>query len=134
MYMELSEMICENNRPEYIDTYNQMRTILRTEFLNYRSAPPEKRQFLWDLMEKHKLQSFGAEDRRRHNSFVLMYLTEQKFSPKEIAQIQRIRERTFWKDLNHVLDDLMVLAFGIAGIKPCTFQHQASLTSKDSDI
>jgi len=38
------------------------------------------------------------------------------------------------KDIDHVLDDLMILAFGASGIKPRTFQHQAPLTSKDSDI
>ena len=131
---EMLAMIRENGRIEYATTYSQMRDLLRNAFRNYRSASPEEKKMLSGLLEKHKLQSFSTEDRRRHNSFVLMYLTDQKFSPKEVAQIQGIRERTFWKDLNHVFDDLMVLAFGIAGIKPRTFQHQAPLTSEDSDI
>ena len=131
MCIEILEMIRENDRIEYNNTYNKLRDLLRSAFLNYRSAPPDEKKLLWNLLEKHKQQSFSAEEQRRHNSFVLMYLTEQKLSPKEIAQIQQIQERTFWIDLNHVLDDLMVLAFGISGIKPGSF-HSATRKARDT--
>lgn len=60
----------------------------------------------------------STESRRRHNAFVLVYITDQKHTPKEIARMQRLTPRAVWKDLNHVLDEMMLLAFGVDGIKP----------------
>lgn len=40
--------------------------------------------------------------------------------------MQQLTTRAVWKDINHVLDDMMLLAFGVDGIKP-TAQEKRSV-------
>lgn len=117
----LNSFFAEYPSEEYAEAYIQRRQGLRNAFRNYRTASPEGQKYLKQLLELHTEQCriYGStESRRRHNTFVLAYMTTQKYTPKEIARTQRITTRAVWKDLNHVLDDLMVLVFGVDGIKP----------------
>lgn len=114
-----SEYASEN----YAAAYIQRRHWLRNAFRNYRSSSPEEQCYLKQLVELHTedCRIMGsAESQRRHNAFVLTYITDRKYTPKEVAMIQRITPRMVWKDLNHVFDDMMILAYGVDGMKPNT--------------
>jgi len=117
----LDELFSRYESEEYAAEYLCRQQLLRGAFKNYRSLDPKAQSYLKRLMESHTAQcriNGGTEGKRRHNTFVLTYITDRIFSPKEIARLQGITLRAMYKDLNHVLDDLMVLAFGVDGIKP----------------
>lgn len=117
----MNELFSRYESEEYAAEYQCRRQRLRGAFKNYRSLDPEAQSLLKKLMEVHTTQcriNGDAECKRRHNTFVLTYIAGRKLSPKEIARLQGITLRAVYKDLNHVLDDLMVLAFGVDGIKP----------------
>lgn len=117
----LNELFSRYESEEYATEYLFRRQRLRGAFKSYRSLDPEAQSLLKRLMEAHTAQcriNGGVECKRRHNTFVLTYIADWKFSPKEIARLQGITLRVVYKDLNHVLDDLMVLAFGVDGVKP----------------
>lgn len=100
--------------------YEQRRQWLRELTANYRLTDGDNRIFVDQLVELHAslcLESEADEYRRRHNSFLMAYITDRKYSYKEIASIQGITRRTVGKDIDHVLDDMMLLAFGVDGIK-----------------
>ena len=101
--------------------YEQRRQWLRELTANYRLTDGDSLAFVNQLVELHAslcLESEADEYRRRHNSFLMAYITDRKYSYKEIASIQGITRRTVGKDIDHVLEDMMLLAFGIDGIKP----------------
>lgn len=101
--------------------YEQRREWLRELTCNYRVSCGDDRKFIDQLVVTHSLLclEFEADEyRRRHNSFVMARISEQAYSLSEIASIQGITRRTVGKDIDHVLDDMMLLAFGIDGIKP----------------
>lgn len=101
--------------------YEQRRQWLRELTANYRSACGDHKAFVTQLVELHEqlCLGFGADEYgRRHNTFLMAYVTDRKYSYKEIASIQGITRRTVGKDIDHVLDDMMLLAFGVDGIKP----------------
>lgn len=117
----MNELFSKYESKEYAAEYLCRRQRLRGAFKNYRTLDPEAQSFLKKLIEAHTTQcriNGGGECKRRHNTFVLTYIADWKFSPKEIARLQGITLRAVYKDLNHVLDDLMVLAFGVDGVKP----------------
>lgn len=101
--------------------YLQRRQWLLDMSTNYRSTNGDKQAFVAQLVELHAslcLEAEADEHRRRHNSFIMAYITDRSYSYKEIASIQGITHRTVGKDIDHVLDDFMLLAFGVDGIKP----------------
>lgn len=117
----LSSIMAEYETPEYADAYLQRRQQLRNIFASYRSATPEQKERLNDLVKRHTENCHTTENseiRRRHNTFVLRYIADRQYTPKEIARIQGITVRTVYKDLNRVLDDMMVLVFGDEGLPP----------------
>ena len=117
----LNSFFSEYPSEEYAEAYIQRRQGLRNAFRNYRTASPEGQKYLKQLVELHTEQCriYGStESRRRHNTFILVYMANRKYTLKEIAKMQRITTRAVWKDLNHVFDDIMILAFGVDGIKP----------------
>ena len=117
----LNSLFAEYASEEYATGYMQRRQWLRSAFRNYRSSSPEEQGYLKRLVEMHTEECRirgSTESRRRHNAFVLAYITDRKHTPKEIARMQRLTQRAVWKDLNHVLDEMMLLAFGVDGIKP----------------
>ena len=108
-------LVREYASEEYSAGYIQRRQRLREAFRNYRTSTSAARAYLKRLVELHaeKCRSGSTESRRRHNTFVLAYITDRKFTPKEIARMQRISVRVVWRDLNHVLDVMMIYAFGV---------------------
>lgn len=117
----LNSLFAEYASEEYVTRYTQQRQWLRSAFRNYRSSSPEEQRYLKRLVELHTEECRirgSTESRRRHNAFVLAYITDRKHTPKEIARMQRLTPRAVWKDLNHVIDDMMILAFGVDGMKP----------------
>ena len=119
----LNSLFAEYASEEYVTGYMQRRQWLRSAFRDYRSSSPEEQRYLKRLVELHTEECRirgSTESRRRHNAFVLAYITDRKHTPKEIARMQRITPRMVWNDLNSVLDDIMVFAFGVDGMKPNT--------------
>lgn len=117
----VNSLFSEYASEEYATRYMQRRQWIRSAFRNYRSSSPEEQGYLKRLVELHTEQCRirgSTESRRRHNAFVLAYITDRKHTPKEIARMQRLTPRAVWKDLNHVFDDMMILAFGVDGMKP----------------
>lgn len=117
----LSSFILSCNSEEYRNQYDSLRQDLRDRFRKYRSSPPQDRATLDSMIGSHAafcLLQNDATARRRHNSFVLMYITDRNYSISQIAKIQGTTSRNVSRDLNHVLDDLMILAFGIDGLPP----------------
>ena len=117
----LNLLMEEYETTQYAADYLQRRQCLRELFTGYRTATPELKEYLSRLVDCHTENCRGIEKseiRRRHNAFVLRFISERQYSPKEIARIQGITLRTVHNDLNCVLDDLMVLAFGVDGVKP----------------
>ena len=126
----MHSLIAEHETPQYAADYLQRRQCLRELFAGYRTATPELKKYLSRLVDCHTENCRGidkSEIRRRHNTFVLRFIAERKYTHKEIARIQGITLRAVYKDLNCVLDDLMVLAFGVDGIKPKKLQQCKSL-------
>lgn len=116
----LIEWLTEYNSDGYAARYMWRRKWLRDAFRNYHLSSIEEQGYLKRLVEIHtkECRSRGnTECRRRHNTFVLVYIAERRYTAKEIAAIQGITQRAVWKDVNHVLDDMMLLAFGVDGIK-----------------
>lgn len=117
----LYSLVVEYETSQYEADYLQRRQCLRELFAGYRTATPELKKYLSRLVDCHTKNCRGIEAleiRRRHNTFVLRFIAERKYTHKEIARIQGVTLRQVYKDLNCVLDDLMVLAFGCDGVKP----------------
>ena len=129
-YELLHSLIAEYETPQYAADYLQRRQCLRELFAGYRTATPELKKYLGWLVDCHTENCRGIEKseiRRRHNTFVLRFIVERKYTHKEIARIQGVTLRAVYKDLNCVLDDLMVLVFGVDGMKPKKLQQRNSL-------
>lgn len=117
----LCTTMLRNNSAEYQTMYELLRKELRNAFRNYRASSPSERRIMEQLIGSHAKLCIIQKDvaaKRRHNSFVLMYMANEDYSLTQIAQLQGITRRTVGKDIDHVLDDMMLFAFGIDGIKP----------------
>lgn len=107
---------------EYLDHYEANRAVLRAKFEAYRSATGEEKEIMDRLLSAHAALSKRVgkqEAQRRHNSFVLRYVAGAGI--KEIACHMRVSPSTTCRDISHVFDDMMVFAFGVAGLVPYEF-------------
>lgn len=115
MNFEIEELLDRDG----IDNYEKRRKNLREAFRNMRlmEANSPSRIWLESLMSKSKLyaEKTGREYPRRHNTFVQYFITDG--SDRMISRQQRINVRTVYKDLEHVLDKMMIFAYGIDGIQ-----------------
>lgn len=129
---DLSEETCKAQRllgtailglssAEYLSEWKLLRKGLRNIFRKYHTSTPAVKKELEHLIELHaemcRIRK-DAESKRRHNSFVLMYMADSTWSLSQIAQLHSMTRRAAAKDLDHVLDDLMILAYGIDGLPP----------------
>lgn len=116
---QIEQFFCWYETDDYLEQYNANRAALRALFEEYRSATGETRTFMDQLLTAHA--AFGKcekkpEVQRAHNSFVLRYVAGSKI--KEIAKYLNISGCTVLRDIDLVFDDLMIFAFGVAGMVP----------------
>jgi hypothetical protein len=101
-----------------IDSYRQKRKQLREAFSNMRHMEEGSPVRIWleSLIRKHMLyaEKTGREYPRRHNTFVQFFVADG--TDRMVSRYQRINLRTVYKDIDHVLDRMMVFAYGIDGI------------------
>lgn len=103
-----------------LEDYAGKRRQIREIFQKYREREENDPYRSWSerLIKKHAeyCQRYGNEiSIRRHNSFVLKYVGGH--SDRAIAKKQSIVPRTVEKDVVSVLNDLLVLVYGIDGLR-----------------
>lgn len=99
---------------EYVAEYNARLKALRALY-----STAENREILNHLLTVHAnycKQQRKPELLRKHNTFVLRYIAGQ--SAKEIARSYNVSVRMVFRDISDVFDNLMLLAFGVDGLKP----------------
>lgn len=104
---------------DYVTKYNVRKKALRAMFEGYRTATGENKKIMDWLLTAHAelcRNEKKPEPKRRHNVFVLRYVAGA--STKEAACRLNICTATVCRDASVVLDDMMVLAFGVAGLIP----------------
>lgn len=113
MNFEIQELLCTG-----IENYKQKRKQLREAFKNMRHMEEDSPLRIWleSLIRKSKLyaEKTGREYPRRHNTFVQYFITDG--TDWMVSRQQMINIRTVYKDLDHVLDKMMIFAYGIDGI------------------
>ena len=114
MNLEIQDLLCAG-----IDNYKLKREQLREAFKNMRHMEENSPSRIWleSLINKSKLyaEKTGREYPRRHNTFVQFFITDG--TDRMVSWYQRINRRTVYKDIDHVLDKMMIFAYGIDGIK-----------------
>lgn len=104
---------------DYLERYKSRQKALRAMFEGYRYANGEDRKLMDYLLKAHATickQQGKPDAMRKHNAFVLRYVAGA--STKEAACRLNICTATVCRDVSVVLDDMMVLAFGVAGMVP----------------
>jgi hypothetical protein len=121
MVLEELEKKCRAYDYELLKAYEEKRSSLKKAF-SIMHLLPETNQFrVWleDLLRMSMTFAQSQRDelyRRRHNSFVMRYVL--RLDIEAIAKRQKTRDDTIRLDTEHVLDKMMVFAFGIDGVKP----------------
>lgn len=62
-------------------------------------------------------QDTRLEVRRRYQVIYDLYLSESEMSVKDVSELQKINERTVYKDVDKACETLSVLMFGVDGLK-----------------
>ncbi|NLL47662.1 MAG: hypothetical protein GX249_03680 [Firmicutes bacterium] len=121
MVLEELEKKCRAYDYELLKAYEEKRSSLIKAFSIMNLLPETNpfRVWLEDLLRMSMTFAQSQRDglyRRRHNSFIRHYVLRQDI--EAIADRQNINEKTVRMDIEHVLDKMMVFAFGIDGLKP----------------
>lgn len=104
-----------------LKAYEEKRSGLKKAF-SIMHLLPETNQFrLWleGLIRMSMTLGQSQRDelyRRRHNSFVMHYVLQMDI--ETIAERRKTSDNTICSDIEHVLDKMMVFAYGIDGLKP----------------
>lgn len=103
-----------------LEDYKKLRQELKNIFRNSRecSKNDPSRKFVERLIKMHETLSRTSKNAfliRRHNAFVLHCL--YGYSTRIIAQKQNVDPREIYRDINMVFDNIMVLVFGIDGLR-----------------
>ena len=104
---------------DYLERYKSRQKALRAMFEGYRSATGEDRKLMDYLLKTHATlckQQRKPDAMRKHNAFVLRYVAGA--SVKEVAVHSRVSKSTVFADILWVLDNMMLLAFGVEGLIP----------------
>lgn len=104
-----------------LDAYSMKKRALRNAFSKMNNLPANSilRQWLENLTRKS--MQYGQQIKnetyiRRHNTFVQYYILQ--LGKRAIQQNQFITGRTIHKDINYILDKMMVFAYGIDALNP----------------
>ena|GEM_PF-7118846 len=114
-----------------LEDYDQKREELRNAFLHMHHLDENSplRKWLENLLKKSMIYGQNSSDTtyiRRHNTFVKYYVI--RLSRKLIPRQQTISKRTVHKDIDFILDKMMIFAYGFDGIRPA--QKKISKTLK----
>lgn len=111
-------MISEIENWPHAALQNRIKQNLRKMFQSYHTLKTSQRSRLDQLIIQHKdfcLREGNETITRRHNTFVFHYISG--ISCKNIASFQEMHYRTVNKDLDYVLDRMMIFLFGFYGIR-----------------
>lgn len=112
-----------------LEDYEDKRETLRKAFENIRFLKKERPLRIWleSLIMKSKIYAEKNihEYPRQHNTFIQYYVMH--LDSRKISRNQMINQRTVFRDLEHVLDKMMIFAYGLDGIRP---EHEVSGSSK----
>lgn len=114
-----------------LEDYDQKREALRNAFLHMHHIDENSplRKWLESLIKKSMIYGQNSRDInyiRKHNTFVKNYVL--RVPQKLIARQQIINTRTVYRDIDFILDKMMIFAYGFDGIRPA--QKKVSKTLK----
>lgn len=112
------EMFDEMDNWPYAPLQIEIRKGLRRMFLKYNTLDTSNRERLDRLITQHKQycnKSRNTSYMRQHNTFVLFYING--ISLRQVSRMQAINIRTACKDLNAVLDRMIIYLLGFYGIR-----------------
>jgi len=103
-----------------LDDYARARLKLQKFFQNYRNREKNDPLRFWTerLIKRHERYCRNTRNDlliRQHNSFVMKYV--YGYSAKDIAQKQILNIRSVYKDIDAVLDNMMIIVYGIDGLR-----------------
>lgn len=65
-------------------------------------------------MYREECEKFGSEEeKRRYRELSMMYLEERKYSVQEISQVEKVSDKTVYKDLAIACEIVAVYLFGL---------------------
>ena len=115
----VEQFFCWYETAEYAADYDARRTALRALFDGYRSATGQDKEIMDWMLTTHARyckQQGKPADQRKHNAFVLRYVAG--ISEREIGRNMNVSMRTVFRDISDVIENMMVLAFGVYGLQP----------------
>lgn len=104
---------------EYAADYTARCEALRGLFSGYQSATGKDKEFMNRLLTAHARYSRQCSKsgmQRKHNTFILRYVAG--ISEREIGRNLNVSVRTVFRDISDVIENMMVLAFGVYGLHP----------------
>lgn len=104
---------------DYCRKFYARQKALRAMFESYRSATGEDRKLMDYLLKTHATlckQQGKPDAMRKHNTFVLRYVAGA--GVKEVAVHSHVSKSTVFADILWVLDNMMLLAFGVEDLIP----------------
>lgn len=104
-----------------LDVLNKRRNLLKAAFARYRSmasSDPLKQILTHALIAYgNTCVKAGGEQQRRFEVFIRKYVDSEQASNRQIATDTFEATRTFYRDIDHVIDKLMVLVYGVDGLE-----------------
>ncbi|KOS60887.1 hypothetical protein FJQ98_20550 [Lysinibacillus agricola] len=76
-------------------------------------------RFIDNMIKVYEMdcKHLGAEEVRRYNTLMHFYITEEKKTCAEIAELHHVHERTAQRDLKEAVHAMSVLFFGTDGLR-----------------
>lgn len=112
----VKEFFDEYETREYAEKYYERLAWLRELFKGYPTATSRVQAWLREILELHGKLCFTEESQRRHNTFILIYVAGM--TAREVGRMQAVSESMAWRYVKRVLEDMMLLVFGVEGLKP----------------
>jgi hypothetical protein len=113
---EKAIMIFEDSNTE---KYERNLSALKWLYKNYRmlEANTPARQSLDIAMTIYARLYTDNQSKRKYEAFKAMYIYPESTNIKKISEDNFTHKRTVWKDIDDVVKELMIIIFGIDGIK-----------------
>lgn len=118
---------------ESLKLYEQRRQALSRAFSHVQRLPENNAFRIWleDLLRMSVTFAQQQRDelyRRRHNAFVMYYVL--KLDVDAIQSKQGMSRDSVQRDIDHVLDKMMIFAYGVDGLKPEVTKRRPKTTRK----
>jgi len=104
-----------------VNTLPDKRQWLKNLFKSYRFMKTDHPVRLWldsiiSLHQEYCTRGDYEHLIRQHNSFVMFYMTEKKYSLNQVARMNNVVPRTICRNIVLGINRLLVFTFGIGGI------------------